>query len=925
MSKVVTLSEKIDLTETDAWNQMPTTEPNTHQDGSEVQFTIANETDASICFANFWPAWQTEPLVEPLGGDEILPGESRTFDLPTGKYTLLIRNCAQTMVLYRSYLDVSITLEIHVTERDVQIAACQGRSYIGALNFNAGRYSKALEDFYAALDCYRAVPYLAGEGEAQNNIGLVRMRRGRYAEAKNLFYQALDKAKEVGDRDGESKALNSLASLDMDLGHLEEALAAFQKALEIRRALSDPIGEATILNNMAILYGELGREDKALDHYEQVLDIYQQTSDRLHEANTLNNMAQSFVRLGDYDRALETFEEALAIMREPGVDNPFIEGRILNGIGLAHAHEERFADALEAFEGALAINRAQEDQAGESRHLYLVARILDDLGRQEDALSTYGEAMDVLESVREFAGSDDDRAGFINQFAHLYEHALDLNYRQGLHEEAFYVAERGRARAFLDLIGNQPIISQEDSTAGFSDQQLMLRNRMNEIEAEIEHEQAKPFSEQNRDVLDGLKAELEDVRSEYERIFKRLRSLNTDYISLVSVKPMTITDLQNQVLDEHTTLIEYFVLEEYTLAWVVDQEDFSLIRLDISRDDLRNKVKLLLTLMGPQEFDEQTAESLYDVLFAPLKPHIRHSNLVIAPHKVLHYLPFASLLNAESERFLVEDYAITYAPSASALNFILEKRNDDENRLLAMGNPDGSLPFAEEEAKIIAGLYDTTPLLAKEASESQLYDQVNQLDVLHLAAHGTYDANHPLFTRVELAPDASQDGYLEVHEVYDMDLTEMNMVVLSACNTALGQRSEGDELIGLTRAFLYAGTPAIVTTLWTIDDAASGSLMESFYSHLRNGLTNAEALRNAQLDVLAQDQWRQPYYWAAFNLTGDYRGHGDPNLVTNTKGDNGFGLCFGTALILGAVVILRVSRPHFGRKRRVLRRDVDGD
>src|SRR5262249_20841329 len=154
--------------------------------------------------------------------------------------------------------------------------------------------------------------------------------------------------------------------------------------------------------------------------------------------------------------------------------------------------------------------------------------------------------------------------------------------------------------------------------------------------------------------------------------------------------------------------------------------------------------------------------------------------------------------------------------------------------------------------------------------ESQVYTQAEQIGILHLAAHGVYDPYNTLYTRIELAADKTNDGNLEVHEIFGLDLKQANLVVLSACDTSQGELTNGDELVGLARAFLYAGAPAVVTTLWPIDDAATGVLMESFYRNLRSGMTNAEALRAAQLEVLVQDKWNTPYYWAAFNLTGDY-------------------------------------------------------
>jgi len=141
-----------------------------------------------------------------------------------------------------------------------------------------------------------------------------------------------------------------------------------------------------------------------------------------------------------------------------------------------------------------------------------------------------------------------------------------------------------------------------------------------------------------------------------------------------------------------------------------------------------------------------------------------------------------------------------------------------------------------------------------------------------LAAHGIYDPLNPLYTRIELAPDAANDGHLEVHEVLALNLSNANLIVLSGSEAYIGQQSRGDEIIGLTQAFLYAGAPSVITSLWNVDDRATGGLMQSFYQYWQEDLTIAEALRQAQIEILSNDEWRSPYYWASFNLTGDYVG-----------------------------------------------------
>ncbi|MEM7538115.1 MAG: CHAT domain-containing protein, partial [Chloroflexota bacterium] len=309
------------------------------------------------------------------------------------------------------------------------------------------------------------------------------------------------------------------------------------------------------------------------------------------------------------------------------------------------------------------------------------------------------------------------------------------------------------------------------------------------------------------------------------------------------------------------------------------------VSLELPHAVLNNDIDQLRQSFLEKESDTDVSAKLYDLLIAPLKPHIQTTNLVIVPHQVLHHLPFAALWNEEDNRYLMEEYAITYAPSASTLKFIQAKRNRNQRRLLALGNPDGSLKAAENEVEAIAALFNTDPFLLDEATETQVHVQAQNVDILHLAAHGKYEDNNPLFTRIELAPDtvsgrdsdsdiedsSTNDGWLEVHEIFNLNLSDANLVVLSACDTSNATMTRGDDLIGLPRAFIYAGAPAVITTLWPIDDDASAVLMETFYQHWLSGMTTAEALRSAQIDVMATDELASPYYWAAFQLNGDYR------------------------------------------------------
>jgi CHAT domain-containing protein len=297
---------------------------------------------------------------------------------------------------------------------------------------------------------------------------------------------------------------------------------------------------------------------------------------------------------------------------------------------------------------------------------------------------------------------------------------------------------------------------------------------------------------------------------------------------------------------------------------------FQTVVLPIGQSALRDQVRALRDSPAFQQAAHPPeAIALYSTLIAPLKNYLTTSDLAIMPHGVLHYLPFAAL--TDGQRYLADDYVLSVLPSASALPFIQANTGRPAAPPLILGNPDGTLRFAEREAQAVAALYGVTPLLGNAGTEQALRTQVRRAGILYLAVHGRYDPVVPLASLLALAPGAEQrpdmDGRLEAGEVYSLDLKKADLVVLSACQTSLGEVSDGDEVVGLTRAFFFAGTPTVVSSLWNVDDEATGLLMERFYTHLRAGMGKAAALRQAQLEVRAQ--YPAPYYWAGFVLAGD--------------------------------------------------------
>jgi CHAT domain-containing protein len=367
------------------------------------------------------------------------------------------------------------------------------------------------------------------------------------------------------------------------------------------------------------------------------------------------------------------------------------------------------------------------------------------------------------------------------------------------------------------------------------------------------------------------RAEVEAADRAYREFLERVRKDNVEQASLMSVEPVTVAELQ-ALLPEDTALVEYLVSRNATFAWVVTRSSIRVVRLSIPRDQVASSVRAFrrgIEGQAPLPDAQSMATALHDQLWAPVRPHIKAGRVVVVPHDVLHYLPFGALRSPQG-RWLVEDYTLSTLPSASVLRFLEAKRAAAApSAVLAVGNPDlGTaleLRYAEREARVVADHYaGASVLVRQDATETRAKAMAGGARLLHFATHAELDERDPLASGLLLTPGGGDDGRLEVREIFGLDL-HARLVVLSACETGLGALSTGDELIGLQRAFLYAGTPAVITTLWKVDDRASYTLMREFYDRLEKA-DAAVSLQAAQR--AAMKEFPHPFAWAAFGLTG---------------------------------------------------------
>jgi len=804
------------------------------------------------------------------------------------------------------------------------------RENLGQILLGEGRMEEGLEEFRKARKIWQLIGQPESEALSLNRLAMGFLDNGDYGSALAALEEAEDLCRHLpSDSDLEADLLTSKSYIDLQQGQLQDALGGLYKAQHLyrERRVSDKI----MITTEAIfgLQGLLGRYDLedseksgrerdsglparfaelqalwilfqndklqgVVEMGRKILPFWIESGNSTSEAMVRCLLGLSYFRMGKYDEAHAEVEALAQISQKV---EPWVEGMVMMVTSLDDLMRE--STVIEAQEGLSTDQervRALKKKFGRSlqeqlngyksstdkaflssdltaRNMALVERLM--AQDPEGSLREIGATISIIDQWSRGLTLSELKAPFLDHMFGFYSMGVEVGAWANKPEEAFSYAEKARARAFVDQIGNQRIEAGRGADPDLVREERRLRLQRISRQKSLDTERKKDLAEENPALLSDLQRSLERVEEDYQALIVRLKATNPEYASLVGIDTLSLGEIQRQALDAGTTLVEYFIPDSLyssnsrIFAWVIDRERFSMTLLPVTSDDIRKRVTELRNLIEARKSVGLQLGELYRDLFLPLLPKIRYRNLVIVPHGVLHFFPFAALWDEKGRRYLGDGYTLSYAPSATALKFARDRKAVPRAPLLAVGDPDGSLPHAATEATTVAHLYGGEPLLGPAATEGEVVAQAGGAGILHIAAHAVLNPVNPLFTRIELAPDKDHDGRLEVNEIFGLDLSRTGLVVLSACRTQVGNLSAGDELQGLARAFLFAGTPAVVASLWSVEDESSSFLMQRFYTHLRAGEGRAEALRQAQGE--ARGRFPHPRDWAAFVLTGDGR------------------------------------------------------
>lgn len=734
------------------------------------------------------------------------------------------------------------------------------------------------------------LPFISATGESSSPP---RERLPDTAVALNDALNVVRAAKQAAEQAGTEFSLGRLQMLN---GNYGSAAAHLERSVQLYASLNDPLSEMGAWESLCLVYlytANYAAVENALGRAHQRVEMgkIQVVDDSFACMETALRYKKGQATTKDLEPCMERVRQRLsAVDSEVGQDYQQVAAHMIQALeeqdfsGLEGRSDvpilgayRRLVDSIhEIQKGDLAGAREiwgdllEENTNHEQRAIFLLLTGLSHLMQSgvEEASPWFTEGTRTLEEGIDDIQSEAMLTNYLGNLQLYFDNLLEIQVLFGKIAEGFETSERARARTFLRLLGNHRLKLPPNSSS--------LVKEAEDLRKRIAHWDQEPQP--------GVSES--DLRQQYEALLSRVQIAAPEYSALTGVPAQQLDAVRN-ALPADTTLLSYFVTPFSVHVWVIDNETMEHVRLLVSDVQLRRISCWAFELARPRSArpaDDNgcaagpaNAVEAYAALIEPVRTKILKKRLMIVPHGALHYVPFAALYDEKRKRYLVEDYPIAYIPSASTIRFLRDKDSPVDGGALVLGDPlttsPSRLPGAAREARKVARKLHVTAKLGAAAQKSLLQGLNGKVDLIHIAAHGTYDPVSPLFSAIHLAEGNGENGQLNVDEIQsELDLSGVNLVVLSACQSGVGTRSGGDEIVGLTRSLLYAGSPGVIATLWNISDDATPPLIEKFYDRLLAGASAGDALRAAQVDMLRTPKFADPRYWAAFFLTGDPRG-----------------------------------------------------
>lgn len=793
-----------------------------------------------------------------------------------------------------------------------------------------GEFAKARDGFAVMRQVGNALKDARIEGNALDNLGMLQIKLGEPASAIPFLREARRLYHSINYGNGEQNALGQLGTAYDALGDHRAAFAALDSALTLSRTQGLRQEQASNLELIAESYREAGDIPRAIRFFGDAQAIEKDLGLSIQGAANLRNTAEIDASLGKLDVANALATEALRMHRSAKARTEEVRDLLfLAELSQAANHPQSVADHLGEAERLieqlgwrrarieLALTRARiADQAHQPRAVLralrsterdilkgglgleweaysLRARAYARLGALDSAILVGRQAVAAVERIRSSIGSGILRNSYVSDRQSAYLDLVDVLLRSGRTEEALEVSDKVRGRALAEhlvALEGDSLQSSVSPIQSLAERETSLRRidalvqRFDEVDA--------PFAD--RDSMAAITAKrlsekLTEAREQYETLVIRSEQLESGPLSLLGGTKVVAAEVRD-ALRPGEALLEYLVTPSRLIVFVVTPSGVSVAKIPTGAEDLLTRVRVALGLLATPALPASATVGVMQQLQAALFPQeIRSAlpggtrRLLIVPHTILSYLPFAALRDPATGRYLVEDFDVLRLPSASALPTLRKRKRDIDMIGVAFRSGDMLAPFparlpgtlreAQAAARSIPG---SRTYVGRQADESRLRDALGREGLVHVATDGVMNARNPMFSRIELSRGrtggSADDGRLEVHEVLRLRVRSP-LVFLSGCETAAGMAgstrwSRGEDYATLAQAFLYAGTRDVIATLWRIEDDGAANFAARFYAHLRAS-SSADALALAQREMIHDSRFSAPYYWASYVISGE--------------------------------------------------------
>jgi CHAT domain-containing protein/Tfp pilus assembly protein PilF len=769
---------------------------------------------------------------------------------------------------------------------------------IGQCYWRLGDFSKAIETFNQSLGIREKYKDGLLIGKSLDSLGNVYLLQGNYAAALDSLQQGFELRTKAGFPYDATESLNNIATVYEAQGEYAQAVVYLRRALQNAEKLENKDLVAEIDTHLGEVYSLKGDSPQAYVALRHALDNSRAADDKVQLADAQYALGRAYLKDGRLSLAKAALDQARDFYQLRGLILAL--GNTLVELSEVERHSGHLQEGLALATRAADLGERIGSPELRWRSMTALGRLNAGLGHRDEAAKSFDDAIGMIEEERtRVAGGEENRARFFSERVTPYQERIAIAISSGKTDDALSYAERSKARVLLDVIGADRIPLTTAMSDAERERETKLRTALASLNSQIlVSAQANPPDEKR---LAELKKQREEARLQYEDFESTLFSGHPELAFSRGTVPIVRAAEAKALLSRPSAgIVEYALVKNRTWAFVITTRDVHVFELRLSNAQLQQEVERFRQRLAQRDVDvSEPARQLYQEVLGLARAYLKDkTELVLIPDGVLWDLPFQAL-QPEAGHYLIEDSAISYAPSLTALHEMMRPRSHPphQSTLIAFGNPKigvdvvsrrkmtlmdeslAPLPETEIQAKSVAQIYtpESRVYLGSDAREDRWKAEAPGYRIVHLATHGVLDNRSPLYSYLVLTPSDdpknADDGLLEAWEIMRTHLNA-DLVVLSACETARGTVFPGEAVIGLTWAFFVAGSPATLVSQWKVESASSTALMTDFHDRWkggRTGLSKARALQAASVQMLHSPNYSHPFYWAGYILVGNGR------------------------------------------------------